>query len=328
MSKATVIAELDGVTPGTVFVEANARINWGYKQIEGDILVADNGSQVVVAVRVDDSRLAKQACDGTLSVQPEYSQIRDGVIIVRKVWLTGDGGNAWADGQPRDELSPFCRYWQPRLLLASMGPANIIVPTGSRLPGNEICRLDLSGDIDSDNSSILVNKIRAAAGKTIDLQIHSDGGDNNGGWNIHNALAAHDRFVVANVAGNALSAAVLPLLAADSRTAQHDAQLMVHSPYITSLNSSAFKAGDLRRVARDLDNCVRRMAALIAARTNNDLDIVTEWIEAETRLNAAQALSTGFIHSILYDQAPRVPVARRARFAPINGPFTTARSST
>ena len=37
-------------------------------------------------------------------------------------------------------------------------------------------------------------------------------------------------------------------------------------------------------------------------------------------------LELGFVGRVLNDQAPRIPVARRARFAPINGPFSSARA--
>jgi len=331
MARVTAIAELpDEVTPGAVFAATNTRIHLWNEVIDGDVLIVDNGSRVVAVARVNDYRIERAARSGEISASANF-RMRGGVATVTDVTFVRDRGSAaWVEGQHRDDLNDVCRYWKPRVALASMaamGEPALTIPVGSRPPGDRVCRLEIRGDITFDTGEALESKIRAAAGQSIDLQIDSEGGDINAAWGVWRALGDHDQFVAANIAGCALSAAVIPLLAADTRTAEHDAQIMVHQPYITTLHGQAFNADALRRVADDVANETRHMVRIIAARTGNDWDIVREWVERETKLDAAQALQLGFVHQVLHDQAPRFPVARRARFAPINGPYTVTRKT-
>jgi len=322
----TAIAELQDVTPGAVFVASNARIYFGDEVIQGDIVVADDGNQVVAAVRVNDSRIAGAARRGQISARVGV-RMRGGVGAVTAAQVvSGHGSTGWAEGQAPADLTAACRYWRPRIALAGMAAMSrpaLTIPIESRKPGDEVCTLTIEGEIDQQAGLAFASCVAEAAGQTLVVQVNSIGGEIAAGWRMYQALAAHDALVITD-ATKAYSAALIPFLAGDVRTMQSDATLMVHPPSIADMGGQA-AADDLRKCADSLDAEEHRYSAIIAARTGNDLATVSEWVKSETYLDAAQAVALGFVGKILHDQAPLIPVARRVRTAPINGAYQSAR---
>jgi len=328
VSKFYAFAELPNAPARATFAASGALIMQGQRQYEGEVFVAERAGRACAVASCDDDRLAGMARQGKLSLVADVNE-RGGVSIIQAVWLViNQGSSAWATGQPRNTLSSACREWQPCITLASMQRGNrqpLQIPASARRPGEDVCRLEISGEITDQSVRALICDIERAQDQTLYLSIDSPGGELAAGKRLYRAATAHNRLVMTHTSGQASSAAALVFLAGDVRSVDHDATIMVHRPYVTELTKA--EADDLRSLADQLDGTAEEISAILAARSGIDLDIAREWVSAGTYFAAGQALSVGIVHQVCYDQAPLVPQARRVRTAPINGPYQSARTS-
>ena len=326
MSKLYAFTELPNATAGATFAASGAPIMRGHNRVDGKVYIATRGDRVCVAVSCENAELASLARHGQMAPKADVHKA-GGCTIVDSVWLTFDhSSSAWVQGQHRDDMSEDCRAWQPHILLATMRAEHrrpLTIPPAARRAGDEVCRLELTGEITSQSVSGLVCSVQRARGQTIHLSINSPGGEIAAGNRLYRTLAAHDCLVMTHASVQASSAAAVVFMAGDVRSMDSDASLMVHRPHISELDQA--KSEDLRAMADQLDRTAKEMAAIVAARSGVDVDIVQEWVNAETYFGAGEALSVGMVHHICHDQAPLIPQARRVRTAPINGPYQSAR---
>lgn len=130
--------------------------------------------------------------------------------------------------------------------------------------------------------------------KSINLSIHSPGGNMLDGFAIHNALKAHPAKVYSHVTGIAASAASTVLMAGDVITMPEDSFIMIHNP-------SGFADGgsdELREVADVMDKLKSSAVNIYAKKTGQTDEFISEMMDAETWLNSFDALEHGFIDTV------------------------------
>ena len=133
---------------------------------------------------------------------------------------------------------------------------------------------------------------------TINLRINSPGGDVFDGLTIHNLLKQHPAKVVVNVDGVAASIASIIAMAGDEINIASNAQMMIHNP-------RAMAAGDSKEMARMaalLDQVKGTLADTYVARTGNQRDKVSAWMDDETWLTAQAAVEHGFADKVAKEQ--------------------------
>lgn len=134
--------------------------------------------------------------------------------------------------------------------------------------------------------------------KTLNVHINSMGGDAFEGQAIHSLLAKHPAEVVVDVEGAALSAAATIAMAGDKiRMAKH-AILMIHNPWTIAAGESE----DLRKTADVLDKVKGSIAGILADRSGNDVEAVAELMDAETWMNAEEAVEAGFATELIVNK--------------------------
>lgn len=325
-------ATIEGAAPTTTFVAAGAEIIAGGEPQDGDVFIARRGGEIAVGISMSDcayapgiGNLAAIAHRGALGLRAELVD-RNGLTIVNRVVLQGHraGSSVWDERIPRAEMSGLRRTWQPALLLARTGarqPLDVLPSVRPR--GRGTTEISLVGEIGNGGLSAddMVARIRSAADTTISLNIDSPGGAVDGALDIYRALASRRNAVTVTVV-KAESAAAIIALAGDTREIVPDGRLMLHKPYLQETGS--LDANDLRSMATTLDKMADQVAGIVAIRAGVTFDIAREWIEAETTFNAGQAIASGICHRISA-VAPVIARASRARFAPINGPYTSVR---
>lgn len=155
------------------------------------------------------------------------------------------------------------------------------------------------GDIGQDGGQISAQYFQEeleALGniKKLTIRINSSGGAVGEVLAIHAILASHPATVHVEIDGYALSAASLLAMAGHTVSMSENALMMIHGPW----TNTGGNAGDLRKNAEALDSVAEQMVNIYAKKTGLKKKRLTEIMEAETWLNASEALALGFIDEI------------------------------
>ena len=135
-----------------------------------------------------------------------------------------------------------------------------------------------------------IGDLKAIDAKTIKLAINSPGGSVFDALAMYNALRQHPANVEVTVLGVAASAASLVAMAGDTIVMPENAFMMIHNP----LNFAYGNADELREVADVLDKIGASLVATYANRTGLPEDEIKALLDAETWLNAEEAVLKGF----------------------------------
>lgn len=169
--------------------------------------------------------------------------------------------------------------------------------TAKRNASNSSAELFIYGVIGQDfwGDGVTANDFRKelrALGnvKTIDLRINSDGGVVTEARAIYALLLDHSATINVHIDGVAASAASFIAMVGDTITINEGAFFMIHNARVTTRGTSA----DLRKVADTMDIVNEAMIDTYAARTGTDRAEIKTMMDAETWLNASQAVEMGF----------------------------------
>jgi len=144
--------------------------------------------------------------------------------------------------------------------------------------------------------------------KQIDLHINSPGGDVFDGITIYNLLKQHDAKVTTYIDGLAASIASVIALAGDKVYMAENALFMVHNPYGFAMGD----ANEMRKTADVLDKVRGSMITTYMTKTGKQESDVVAMLDAETWMDAEEALEAGFIDII----SEKMDLAACAKFVP------------
>jgi ATP-dependent Clp protease, protease subunit len=124
----------------------------------------------------------------------------------------------------------------------------------------------------------------------LDVRIHSPGGSIFEGLAIYNTLRTHAARKVVHIDGIAASMASIVAMAGDEIEIAENGFVMIHNP----LNIAFGESEDLRKTADVMDLLKAQLVAIYARRTGRSEEDVSAWMDAETWMNAQDALQNGF----------------------------------
>lgn len=140
-----------------------------------------------------------------------------------------------------------------------------------------------------------INELKANdQAKSINLSIHSPGGNMLDGLAMYNALKSHSAKIYSHVTGIAASAASTVLMAGDVITMPEDAYIMIHNPF-------GFAGGDseeLRDVADVMDKLKAGAVNIYAKKSGQSANDISQMMDSGTWMSSADALENGFIDTI------------------------------
>ncbi len=168
-----------------------------------------------------------------------------------------------------------------------------------------------------DGSGVTSRRIAAAlrqiGAQPVAVNINSGGGDLFEGLSIYNLLREHPAEVTVRVVGLAASAASVIAMAGDRVEVGRAAMLMIHKAWGLVLGN----ADEFRRAADDFDEFDGLMASVYAARAEQSVDQVSEWMAAETWFAGERAVEVGLADGLLpADQVQEKAAASVADRAP------------
>jgi ATP-dependent protease ClpP protease subunit len=135
-----------------------------------------------------------------------------------------------------------------------------------------------------------ISELKKHAGKKVSCLINSPGGSVFDALAIYNALRAHGGEVTVKVMGVAASAASLIAMAGDKIIMPENTFMMIHNPMVGAYGN----ADEMRDMADVLDKIAASLIGTYVARTGLSEKDVKDLLDAETWLNAADAVEKGF----------------------------------
>ena len=138
-------------------------------------------------------------------------------------------------------------------------------------------------------------ELRSVSAKNITLRVNSPGGDVFDGIAMHNDLAEHPARVRVEVSGLAASAASLIAMAGDEIAVASNAFMMVHNAWGVAIGNR-HEFAEMIELLEQVDGA---LAQTYAARTEMDIGAVEALMDAETWLNADDAVDSGFADEVI-----------------------------
>lgn len=131
----------------------------------------------------------------------------------------------------------------------------------------------------------------------ITVRINSPGGDVFEGITIYNRLKQHKAKVVVHIDGLAASIASIIALAGDEIIMGEGALFMIHLPWTFAMGNRM----ELDNTVNRLMDVEEQLISIYSKKTGMDRTEIKAMLEAETWLDAAQAIEKGFVDSMAKD---------------------------
>jgi ATP-dependent protease ClpP protease subunit len=161
------------------------------------------------------------------------------------------------------------------------------------------------GKVPEINAALFLRAIEAARtlGRSVQCKIHSVGGNTRGHLAVATALLQHPYSVHARVVGRCASAATFVALAADTRTIVSDGYVLLHrsrricTPEQWDLirRSPSHERQAINDSLNDDDDA---QVALLTQRLGVSEGTARQWMAADERWTATEALDRGFVHEV------------------------------
>lgn len=187
----------------------------------------------------------------------------------------------------------------PRLLAARQEMAAMARASGKATP--RFALLTIEGEIDSKAATALQRQLDAAPhAMELRILVDSRGGSVRDALDMYRAIRAHPaERKSATVLAKCQSAAILPLLAADHRSAKAHSSILIHRAAIEPRPGADRWTHDRHALAasliRDAD---RDMVDIIVARTGADRDMVEVEMATEADMPPIKAVYMGLLHEV------------------------------
>lgn len=152
---------------------------------------------------------------------------------------------------------------------------------------NDVCVYDLAKEIGDLN------------GKSLTVRINSYGGEVAEGLAIYNLLKSYEGEVTTICDGFACSAASVVFMAGAKRIMPRSSLLMIHNAWTRASGD----ADDLRKAADDLEKITQPSVEIYTSVSNLDADEIKAMMDAETWIDADEALGYGFATEISEEAA-------------------------
>lgn len=128
----------------------------------------------------------------------------------------------------------------------------------------------------------------------VNVRINSPGGDVMEAFAIYNALARHKPGVTVDIDSLAASAASVIAMAGKTIRIAENAMVMIHNVWTFAMGDAA----ELRQIAGVLDQVGENIVNTYAARTQQSAQQIQQWMDAETWMQAKEAVARGFADEI------------------------------
>jgi ATP-dependent Clp protease protease subunit len=146
----------------------------------------------------------------------------------------------------------------------------------------------------------------------IRIVLNSEGGNEQDGYAIHDAITMCRNRVVIDGYGSVMSIAAAIFQAGDWRRMAPNADFMIHNGSIGMVDTT-MPQDQVVAVAADLVRGSERYNNILANGSQQDPDTIAAWCKDETTFNAVEARDVGFADEIIEPKKTRIPKKTRKR---------------
>ena len=150
---------------------------------------------------------------------------------------------------------------------------------------------DFEGGISADDFR---DCLKDHAGADVTIHLDSQVGSVSDGLAMYNAIMQHDGEVTIHIDTIAASIATVIACAASKVIINSNAKFMIHRCWTQAMGNCK----DFRSTADIMEMMDKDIASTYAERTNQDMDALIAMMDAETWMDADEALAQGFVDEI------------------------------
>lgn len=150
-------------------------------------------------------------------------------------------------------------------------------------------------EMDATSPGRVLKAINDSQNEKLEFHINSSGGDISAGSEIYTAIKAHQGEKVANIVGQAYSAASVIAMACESYMSP-TAMMMIHQVSCSAGGNSS----DFTKMAQVLNVADRSIANAYIVKTGMSMEDALKMMQDETWLSADQAKEKGLIDGIMF----------------------------
>jgi len=140
---------------------------------------------------------------------------------------------------------------------------------------------------------------RTEPGKEIKFYINSPGGSVYDGLSVYDCIMGLESPVKCICMGTCASMGSLLFLSGDIRQMREHGRIMIHDASFSSADFSHLKPDEIREKSESLLKTTLLLRNIIAERTGQDIETVTEKMKTDSYFNAEEALEFGLATSII-----------------------------
>lgn len=155
-------------------------------------------------------------------------------------------------------------------------------------------KIYLFGEIDDDAAfSVIQGLSLMDPTKGVEILLSSPGGNEGSGFSIYDAIMAFPGHVTITGYGYVMSMGVPILQAADLRILTPSTDVMVHQGSLDLSGAGHMKQGDVVDLADQIKQVNERYYDIIASRSGQSFETVSQWCQRDTTFSAAEAVQMG-----------------------------------
>ena len=164
------------------------------------------------------------------------------------------------------------------------------------MENNKATQLYLQGDITDDRADVFIRKLLDCSGP-IDIYISSLGGQLRASLLIYDMIKAHPHEVNTVVLTECHSAALLVLLAGDTRQCFNSSLIHLHEGNTTF--DGDFTISEIKNIIAQIEEDFSRYDTIMVRETNLDYEVLGDLKSRGVYLNAPEMKHYGFINEII-----------------------------
>jgi ATP-dependent Clp protease protease subunit len=176
--------------------------------------------------------------------------------------------------------------------------------------------LYISGEVDSEIAHNFIVALESMDRVDGDIRIvlNSNGGDEQDGYAMHDAITMCRNKVTIDGYGSVMSIAAAIFQAGDVRRMAPNADFMVHHGSIEAPDvkeDGTVEQDQVVAMANNITRNTQRYYAILSSGSQQPEDIIAIWCKDETTFNAQEAVDAGFADSIIEPLKTKIPKKKK-----------------
>jgi ATP-dependent Clp protease protease subunit len=189
-------------------------------------------------------------------------------------------------------------------------PVNLSAPGGNGFPS--LRTIYITGSVDGELAHRVIVALEELDHTDGDIRVvlNSEGGSEQDGYAIHDAVTMCRNRVVIDAYGSVMSIAAAIFMAGDHRRMSPNCDLMIHDGNLEGLDPT-MPQQDVQALAEEVKKGAQRYYSILSHGSQQPEELIEQWCKDETTFNAQEALEAGFCDEIIKPLKTRIPKKKK-----------------